>query len=222
MSDGQTRFSNLMRQRSGRIVASAALLGMLATTSALADDVERLAALMQGRFDSHPPNAGTTDAEQRFVDSRQRADAPELGDVVFYLQLNRGADLELYRQRILVFTEHEGRIEQRAYTLKDPSQFVDAKTGDDRLRGIRTTDIEPMFAEGCAQTWTATDDGFAGHTNPATCRIISSRTGNPRRIEAETILRRESLALAERGFDDDMNQLFGTPPGEVTTLYRVE
>lgn len=206
------------------------LTAILATTAfpltAGADTValERLAELLQGRYDTHasPSSTAEQSSEERLIDSRQRVHAPTLGPVVFYLQLNRGADLDLYRQRILIFTESQGKIHQNAFTLKDASRFEDAASGDDVLRGVTEDDIEPMFVEGCSQVWTATSDGFSGYTDPKTCRIISSRTGKPRRIEAETVLREGSLSLAERGYDDDMNQLFGTPQGETTPLHRVQ
>lgn len=196
-----------------------------ATSVAGAQQLEDLAGMMQGRFDSHPPGTDVaTPVEQRIVDSRQRLDAPELGDAVFYLQLNQGADLKLYRQRILVLSvdPENGAITQKAYTLREPEKFIDARSGDAILEGLSESDIEPMFREGCGQRWTADGDAFRGYTDPATCRIISSRTGKPRRIEAVNLLTVDSLALVERGYDDNMNQLFGTPPGESTALVRLE
>ena len=190
-----------------------------------ADDLGELAAMMQGRFDTHAPGHTAEPADDsRLTDSRQRVTAPTLGDVVFYLQLNQGADLRLYRQRILVFAidEASGAIVQNAYVLREPGRFVDAVSGDAVLDGLTADDVEPMFAEGCGQVWQREADGFAGYTDPATCRIISGRTGRPRRIEAETRLTATTLSLAERGYDDEMNQLFGTPVGELTTLHRVE
>lgn len=195
---------------------------LLLPASAAADVLDELAALMQGRFDTH---AGDTSlpAAQRLVDSRQRVVAPAIGPVVFYLQLNRGAALALYRQRLLVFApDGSGNVVQRAYTLNDATRFVDAEAGDPVLAGLTMADVTPMFERGCGQLWTRTSDGFRGYTDPGTCRIISGRTSEPRRIEAETALTAESLSLAERGYDDDMKQLFGTPPGTLTLLQRIE
>ncbi|MEM7502563.1 MAG: chromophore lyase CpcT/CpeT [Pseudomonadota bacterium] len=204
--------------------APIAMLAALLPLSVSADPatLERFAELLQGRYDTHAATtAAANDADERLIDSRQRIDAPALGPVVFYLQLNRGGELDLYRQRILVFTIIDGRIHQNAFTLKDPSRFENADTGDAVLEQVSEDDIEPMFVSGCTQVWTATAEGFSGYTDPATCRIVSSRTGNPRRIEAETVLTEDFLGLAERGYDDDMNQLFGTPQGERTRLGRV-
>lgn len=208
-----------------KLVSAIGMLIAWAPIAIAADDeaLQRFAELLEGRYDTHAPASPTAlPADLRLIDSRQRVHAPALGDVVFYLQLNQGADRSLYRQRILVFEQRDGRIEQNAHTIKEAERFVDAVSGDAVLQGITADDLEPMFESGCTQVWTADDDGFSGYTDPATCRIISSRTGKPRRIEAETILRADTLALAERGFDDDMTQLFGTPPGETTLLHRVD
>ena len=182
-----------------------------------------LAGLMQGRFDSHLP--GTTSSEpvdQRIIDSRQPVAAPDIGSLVVYLQLNRGADLGLYRQRILVFDEDaDGNLLQHAYTLRDPAAFVDAEADDEILRTLSRDDIDPVFTEGCEQVWTRTDSGFRGYVDPKTCIIISSRTGKPRRIEAETLITPGQLTLVERGFDEDFTQLFGTPEGHTTLLHKV-
>jgi len=187
-----------------------------------AGPIDDLAEMMQGRFDTHPAGRDVAaDPATRLVDSRQRADAPEIGEVVFYLQLNQKKELELYRQRILVFTVEDGVTVQKAYVLNEPEKYVDARTGDDVLTGLSPEDIEPMFQEGCATTWSMIHGSFRGYTDPATCRIISGRTGKPRRIESEAILTEDTLYLVERGYDDDMNQLFGTPLGEHTVLYRV-
>lgn len=196
------------------------VLLLLLPFAASAGPLDELSEMMQGRFDTHGAErtAGNT---SRLVDSRQRASAPELGAVVFYLQLNRNDDLSLYRQRILVFSSQNGRIVQKAYLLNEPERFVDAEDGDEVLGGIAPADVTPMFREGCETVWTKTDGGFRGYTDPSTCRIISSRTGKPRRIEAEAVLTKDTLSLVERGYDDDMNQLFGTPQGESTVLHRV-
>ena len=165
--------------------------------------------------------AGARVADSRLVDSRQLVDAPEIGPIVVYLQLNSGDDLALYRQRVLVFTADGDTVVQRAYVIEQPERFTDAVSGDPALAELTADEITPMFDAGCAQRWRRDAGGFRGYTDPATCRIISSRTGKPRRIEAETRLTQHSLAVAERGYDDEMNQLFGSAPGELTVLYRV-
>ena len=196
---------------------------LLLPSVTLGGPIDDLAELMQGRFDSHPPGiAVDVDRSERLVDSRQRVVAPALGDVVFYLQLNQGEELRLYRQRILVFRIEDGLTVQRAYVLNEPERFVDARSGDAILSGLVPDDVEPMFEEGCETVWSMIHGSFRGYTDPETCRIISSRTGKPRRIESEAILTNDRLYLVERGYDDDMNQLFGTPQGESTTLYRLD
>ncbi len=185
--------------------------------------LDSLADLMAGRFDNQAAiSAGEVQEDDFLSDWRQRIDAPGLGDTVFYLQLNDGADRGLYRQRILVLSIDSATdsIKQVAYTLKSAEQFIDAMSTSDVFRDLGPDDVERMFDDGCAQHWTRTQNGFSGHVDPATCRIISSRTGKPRRIEALTVITATTLDLAERGFDDDGNQLFGSAEGETTRLTR--
>jgi len=188
--------------------------------SASLSELEQLAKLMEGRFDSmdadNPPD------ENRLVDSRARADQSDLGSVVFYLQLNRGPSLELYRQRILVISETDGQLLQRAYRLREPQLWHDAQPGDPRLASVNANDVELMFESGCQHVWRRIANGFEGHTDPSTCRIISGRTGEPRRIEAVSRLSSDELQLAERGFDDRMRQLFGSKPDQALRLTRVD
>lgn len=201
----------------------AAGLHMPLAAAADQDLLDRLASLMAGRFDNQAAiSAGDADEESFLSDWRQRIDAPLLGNTVFYLQLNQGADRELYRQRILVLsldTETDS-IRQVAYTLKRPDPFVDAMSTSDIFDDLGPDDVERMLDGGCAQYWTRTDNGFSGYVDPGECRIISSRTGNPRRIEALTVLTDTTLDLAERGFDDDGNFLFGSAVDQTTRLTR--
>lgn len=185
--------------------------------------LEDLAVLMQGRFDSHLPGIATdVPLDERIIDSRQQIAAPQIGALVVYLQLNRGAGLDLYRQRVLVFdVGADGAVTQQAFTLSEPERFIDANTGDAVLLDLSRDDLEPLLSNGCEQVWLRRDDGFRGYVDPDTCIIISSRTGKPRRIEAETLLNSGTLVLVERGYDEGFNQLFGTPPGEHAVLHKM-
>lgn len=200
----------------------ALLLVCLAVPALAADEVpaiERLAAVMEGRWDSH---AGPTQlpAEQRFVDLRVRIDAPTIGRWVFYQQLNQHEHLELYRQRILVLSiGSDGRLLQRAYAFSRPEDYVDAPA--ERFAGLQPEALKPPMAEGCEQVWLQTETGFQGRVDPATCTVMSLRTGRPRGIESQNLLTDDTLSLVERGFDEQGQQVFGTPPGEHMLLYRV-
>lgn len=200
----------------------ALLLVCLAVPALAADEVpaiERLATMMEGRWDSH---AGPTQlpAAQRFTELRMRIDAPTIGRWVFYQQLNQHEDLEVYRQRILVLSiGSDGRLLQRAYAFSQPEAYVDAPA--ERFAGLQPEALKPPMAEGCEQAWLQTETGFQGRVDPATCTVMSLRTGRPRGIEAQTVLTPDTLGLVERGFDEQGQQVFGTPPGERLLLYRV-
>ena len=190
------------------LAATAMLLG-----ACPASQIEELAALQTGTFDSQ--------GGDRLVDRRIRIDAPSLGDIVFYQQLNHRQELSVYRQRILVLYESAGgELVQAAYSLTDPERFVDATA--DSFRGLSEDALTRTMPEGCLQVFTPTENGYRSYVDPATCVVTSSRTGKLRRIEAESILTRDTLRLAERGYDADSGeQLFGTEPGGYLLLRRV-
>lgn len=194
-----------------RLTGTALCLLLLLGSAAAADEtLESLAALMAGTYQSTSPP---------FVDRRVRVAAPELGQVVFYLELLQGDPLEVYRQRLLVFERDErGRILQRAFLIADPDRLAMRTESEIRTSDFR--DVTPMLGEGCETIWSQTESGFRGYTNPATCVITSSRTGNLRHIEAETVIAKDSMTLIERGYDPAGNQLFGTPQGSRLTLVR--
>jgi len=190
----------------------------LAVFPAWAGDIEDLADLLAGTFDSELIEPDQPD-EQRLVDRRIRLDLPNLGAHVFYQQINHREGLTVYRQRLLVLTDASGRLEQRAYALREPEWYVDANASS--FERMTTEDLEEILPHGCEQVWTRTDDGFRGYVDPDQCQVISSRTGKARRIEAESHLSRDRLLLAERGYDaDSREQLFGSAPNEFRILGR--
>lgn len=193
----------------------------LVASPALGDsDIDDLARLMNGKFDTR---AGTAELEpdSRLVDQRLRVEAPQVGDYVFYQQINHREGLELYRQRILVLeVSASGQIEQRAYMLKEPEWYVDA--GAEAFNSIDLDKVKAFMPDGCEQVWTRIADGFRGYVDPERCEIKSSRTGKQRQIESENILTEESISLVERGYDPETGeQLFGSPQGESILLGRV-
>ncbi len=196
------------------------LLLALLLVPALADDkLDRLADLMDGKFDTHAKRPDLP-PEDRLVDQRTRVTAPALGDYVFYQQLNHGETLEVYRQRVLVLAVTDGTVQQKAYALREPEQFVDADPAV--FESISMEDVEVFMPDGCEQVWKPRADGYHGYVDPERCVIISSRTGKERQIEAENVLTRGWISTAERGYDPETGeQLFGSPKGELLLLHRV-
>jgi len=163
--------------------------------------------------------------DNQFTDRRVRVHAPELGAVVVYLQLNRGENRALYRQRMLLLENdpYTGEVRQRAFALLEPDSFVDAAPDHPGFATLEREDLAAGFDEGCAQSWERRGDGWFGYVDPERCRIHSKHGGEIRRIEAETWISGGELKLAERGFDaGGERQLFGTSPGEFLILTRRE
>lgn len=196
-----------------------ALLLLSFSASAQAN-IDELAGLLKGSFD----NLGTDvddGPNDRMIDTRIRVEVPQLGEYVFYQQINHSEALEVYRQRILVLSvdADTGALVQHAYALRAPEWFVDAEAN--AFGRLTMEDLDAFMPDGCEQVWTKTADAYRGYVDPETCRIVSSRTGKPRQIEAESLLGADTLKLAERGYDPKSGeQLFGTVKGEYLVLRR--
>lgn len=192
----------------------AATVGLCLAMPAVAEEaINRLDRLMQGSFNS-------TNLESPFTDTRIRVEAPDLGEYVYYYQVNDGPELEVYRQRVLALSvDNEGVISQVALSLAEPEKYANASA--EAFAGINAESFVPGLPDGCEQIWTETENGFRGYVDPTKCVVISSRTGKPRGIEAESILTADTLLLAERGYDENGKQLFGTERGKYLTLKRV-
>jgi hypothetical protein len=185
-------------------------------------DIEELSHLLQGRFDNGEL-VSEDDPDGRMIDERIRIEVPSIGTHVFYQQITYRENMRIYRQRVLVLDvgAGDGIISQRAFALAKPDWYADAEA--QKFADLTKDDLIPFMPPGCDQVWSKTDKGYRGYVDPVSCVIISSRTGKPRRIEAETIVTSDSLSLAERGFDlETGEQLFGSAEGEVMVLRRID
>lgn len=182
-------------------------------------ELSSFANLLEGEFATSPNNKDTI-----IRDRRVRVNSQALEGVWFYTQLNTGEEGNLYRQRLskITWDNQAGTIIQTAYGLKNPEKFIDAWESPQLLNTMTADDIEPYFQKGCEQVWTKkSSDLWQGYVDPKTCIIASKRGGVEIRIESEGVLSKSQYQTTERGYDMDMNFLWGSKPGEMITLYPV-
>lgn len=160
------------------------------------------------------------DEEQYLTDRRQPFAAPAMGKTLVHQQINEGDDQVVYRQRVFVFENIDGHVQMVAWSFKDPGAWENAD--QTMLSELTWDDLERSLPDGCEQIWEKTDNGYYGLLEPENCRIISSRTGKPRLIGAESELTSDALKQTERGYDENGEQLFGTAPGEFLILKRAD
>jgi len=195
------------------------LWGCAPRPDAADDPVGDMLAMMEGTYETEPD--ATPDAElPDLLDRRVRVVAPAFGTHVVYWQLNSGPDREVYRQRLLSFAADGDRIVQTTWSFVAPEKFVDAFDSPDSFANLSDADVEPTLPDGCDQVWQKTEGGWYGSVNPDTCRVWSERRQQWRRIGAEAMVLPDAYLQAERGFDDDGKQLFGTEPGDMYRLTR--
>ncbi len=186
------------------------------------DRTQALLELLQGRYQSaavlEPDRPGP-----QLTDHRIRVDSPALGEAVVYWQLNSGPEQHIYRQRLLIFAmdSDSGKIIQQTWSLAEPMRFDANEDQAALFATLDQADLIRELPESCDPVWQAHPDGWYAHTDPERCRIFSERHQDWRHIEAEVLLSAAGLQQAERGFDGQGRQLFGSPPGELFRLYRV-
>ena len=139
--------------------------------------------------------------------------------------MNTGEDFKLYRQRVFNFIESDNGqgIVQKTYVLNSPDYYVNVWDHPERLAQLTSENFKPMFDADCDTQWTRDGSGdWAGYVNPQSCIIESSRRNMQIRIESENVLSAQKYQTTERGYDIDMNFLWGSKPGEMNTLLVVE
>jgi len=187
--------------------------GLLTGCSPEPDKAIDLAAMMEGQFASLP-----TDPDNNFQDRRTRIPALGEGEWLYY-QINTGADLKVYRQRVIqLIDKSSGIVEQNAYTLEGQENFIDA--GKNNI-AISLGDLTPAFTEGCAQIWTWDSGRWEGLVDHKTCTIYSTRRERDIGIGAQARLTEYALFQAEAGYELDGTKIFGTEDGDFIELRRV-
>ncbi len=199
----------------------AALFALGAMPAGAQEPVDALVTLLEGRYrtvhDQHSPDT------PQLTDRRHRVVVPALGTHVLYWQLNSGPEQRIYRQRLLVIEPDEasGLLRQRTLSFREPARYADEFDNAALFASLTADDVLDELNPDCVPLWQETRRGWRAYLDPARCRIFSSRHQDYRHIEAEVELEPESLRQAERGFDSEGRQLFGTPPGELLLLERV-
>lgn len=198
------------------ITALAAIsLGACANSPNLSPE-ESLADRMEGTFET------AIGSEEAMRDRRVRLNSLGPGQWLYY-QVNHRSDLSVYRQRILQLESlPDGRVRQTAWTFEDAGAHADLWDKPNMLEALSLETLSAGLEDGCAQVWSLSDDVWTGTVDPYTCIIDSARRGTQIRIGADSLLSNDSLSVAERGFNLEGEQLWGTTPGDYYELTRVD
>ncbi len=190
-------------------------------------DATKLAQMMNGHFVSAPNENG-----DRIEDFRMSIDPLGPGEWV-YFQRNQGpkrrTERRSYRQRILQLVNRPGGgVEQVAWNLKSPELYSAAPRHPGLLKSLTKKSIKRSMDAGCEKIWNldmtaqpAGDSGWAGKVDPASCTVYSQRREKQIAIGSETRLTSSRLFEAERGYELDLTQIWGTAPGQFTEMVRV-
>lgn len=173
---------------------------------------------LEGQFQTYE-----SDTENRLADRRMRINP--LGDGEWmYTQVNSGEELKLYRQRIMQFVDTDFGVEQKAYKLVNPEDFVGLWNHPDKVESLTMESLEPYLDDGCNMLWNKAPDSefiWHGKIDHKVCTIYSERRQSKIHIGAESRISTAELQQTERGFDQQGEQLFGTDPGAFIRLQRI-
>lgn len=191
-----------------------------------ADTPENLAEAMTGRFASDADDKGN-----RMEDFRVPVHSLGPGEWI-YFQRNQGPETRTerraYRQRVLQLVPAPGGgVSQITWSLKAPELFASAPRHPGVLKALDKKALKLTMEAGCEQRWlfdagSGENGTWNGRVDRAECTIYSQRRQKRIGIGSETRLSADSLLEAERGFDLDGKQLWGTPSGAFTKMKRVE
>ncbi len=191
----------------------------------------KLSKLMVGNYASNPDEKG-----YQVVDFRKSIAKLGEGEWIYY-QRNQGTDVasqkKAYRQRVLQLIDlPDGSVAQRTWSLIEPERFAGARANPDILKLLTIDSLTPTMEQGCDQIWhqskavkmksNSDNQNWEGSVNPKNCTIYSKRRDKRIAIGSQTRLTSEYLMEAERGFDLDGNQLWGTPKGQFTKMMRTD
>jgi hypothetical protein len=181
-------------------------------------ELHELAAFMMSDFATSPENL-----EQAIVDRRIAIIVDSEPGVWFYSQMNTGNEQRLYRQRFhqLTLSADGQTIVQRSFTPIDPTKFADGWDNPEVFEALGPADMRSAMSSGCEQSWRLGADGvWRGTVDPETCLIFSERRQASIRIGADSFYRGATFGTSERGFDQAMNPIWGSKPGEYIPLTR--
>lgn len=195
------------------LLPAALLVAACATPAPEPTDLDRLAALLEGRFDN-ARQAGLEDGYAHLDARHIRVGVLALSGPVFYSQLDQpdeAEDKRIYRQRLyqLLPAEDAGEVARmRVWSFADAGPFRDAAADNPAFSRLTEADLSPM-GDGCDVIWRRTEAGFAGDIDPATCAITSRRSGETLSIGGQFTVDAAAFTHHEEGFRADGSRLFG-------------
>lgn len=206
---------------SGLLVISQPILAHDDTANVTEDvDLRQLSQLMLGNFATAPDNF-----EQTIIDRRIAVSVDGETGIWFYSQMSTGPDQKVYRQRFhrLELSSDGDQVIQRSFEPLDANRFVDGWTRPEVFASLGMDDMKPVLGEGCEQVWSKdAENVWRGTVDPRRCEIFSQRRQTTIRIGADGYYQNDVFGTSERGFDADMNPVWGSKPGEYITLLRCQ
>ncbi len=199
--------------------------------SPIEDDFRLFRELFEGEFNNgyqvhlergDPGDGEVPDGHPWHHHTVRQVAAPQLGDHVYYAQINaEGPSGDVVRQRLHVLeadAEH-GVIRQRFFAFSDGELWVDAHRNPSRLQSLDPATLR-AYPAGCEILWRREIDQFRGKIPRGACEVVSPRSGNTLIIVAEMLLAQSEMWHREAGSTEDGKPLFDAHAGIPFQLRR--
>lgn len=177
----------------------------------------RLANAMAGDY-GHAPTSASVIAPLQ--DQRIKIDPLGSGQWLYH-QRNAGPDLgRITRQRVLSLqAQPDGRVMQTDYAVPIPVPET-PETTNQWLATLTRDQLRPEMSADCDMIWVEMPNGWSGQIDPSRCVITPPTQSGERYFGARANLVGSRLRIAETGYDQDGNRLWGEEDGQWVVLYR--
>jgi hypothetical protein len=194
-------------------------------------DLELFLELFEGEFNndyqvhlerSNASGSEAADCHPWHHHTVRRVAAPQLGEHVYYSQINaKGPTGDVVRQRLHVLEAdaERGVIRQRFFAFSDGEPWIDVHRNPSRLQAL-DPDTLRAYPAGCEILWRREIGQFRGEIPHGACQVVSPRSGNQLTIVAEMLLASTEMWHREAGYTEDGQLLFDVAGGAPFQLRR--
>jgi len=181
-------------------------------------DLALMMTWFEGEFDNNEQvyfegtlKVGDEEKHERIHSIFKRAELPEIGKNIFYVQqYSDGDPNKVYRQRLYKFTPNyeRGVVALEILSYKDAASVRDAHLDMTKLNGLTVADLDTM-PEGCTVFWERRANQFVGFMDDGACQIKSKRSGKMLTFDDDLLLTDDQIWIQDRAEDADGNYVYG-------------
>jgi hypothetical protein len=168
-------------------------------------DFKKFMKLLSGEYDNLAQTKRDTAAGRMHIHIA-KVNVPIMGKNVFFVQYQRNNNpKDIYRQRLYVFQQNNGKIMSESYSFIADSLFKDFSKNKEKQQSLTKEQVK--ISVGCPSLWTYEGTAFIGKTD--SCKFFSQRRGRDIFIFDRMKISKTGMATTEAAKDENGKILFG-------------